>query len=171
MIVIGCDFHPRFQQIAFLDQETGEYFERRLHYPEEATLFYRSLKGQQVKIGAEATGSLRWFRRLTDELGYEFLVGDASEISASNPRRQKTDKRDARHILKLLMEDRFPTVWQPGVEAEDLRQLLSHRCRLIRLRAKTKNQLDCIAKNEGLLTTRVWSPKRRKEMEELSLPG
>jgi transposase len=171
MIIIGCDFHPRFQQIAFLDQETGEYFERRLHHPEEVTLFYRSLKGKQVKIGAEATGSLRWFRRLTDELGYEFLVGDASEISASNPRRQKTDKRDARHILKLLMEDRFPTVWQPGVEAEDLRQLLSHRCRLIRLRAKTKNQLDSIAKNEGLLTTRVWSPKRRKEMEELPLPG
>ena len=29
-MIIGCDFHPRFQQIAFLNQETGEYGERRL---------------------------------------------------------------------------------------------------------------------------------------------
>ena len=101
MIIIGCDFHPRFQQIAFLDQETGEYFERRLHHPEEVTLFYRSLKGKQVKIGAEATGSLRWFRRLTDELGYESRWRCERDICIQ-PAPAKTDKRDARHILKLL---------------------------------------------------------------------
>ena len=33
MMIIGCDFHPRFQQIAFVDQETGEYGERRLSHP------------------------------------------------------------------------------------------------------------------------------------------
>ena len=27
MMIIGCDFHPRFEQIAFIDQETGEYGE------------------------------------------------------------------------------------------------------------------------------------------------
>jgi hypothetical protein len=30
MMIIGCDFHPSFQQIAYVDQETGEYEERRL---------------------------------------------------------------------------------------------------------------------------------------------
>jgi hypothetical protein len=29
MIIIGVDYHPSFQQIAFLDQETGECGERR----------------------------------------------------------------------------------------------------------------------------------------------
>jgi hypothetical protein len=24
MIIIGCDFHPRYQQIAMMDTETGE---------------------------------------------------------------------------------------------------------------------------------------------------
>jgi len=74
-MIIGCDFHPRFQQIAFIDQETGEYEERRLNHTEEAERFYRSLAGRQVRIGAEATGNFRWFRRLMQELGHEFLLG------------------------------------------------------------------------------------------------
>ena len=165
MMIIGCDFHPRFQQIAFIDQETGEYGERRLSHPEEAEQFYRSLVGRQVRIGAEATGNFRWFRQLMQELGHEFLLGDPGAIRAASPRRQKTDKRDARHILKLLVEDRFPAVWQPPMENEDMRQLLLHRCRMVRFRARIKNQLDSMAKNEGLLSKRVWCAMRRKQIE------
>jgi transposase len=106
-----------------------------------------------------------------DELGHEFLLGDASAIHASAPREQRTDKRDARHILKLLMENRFPAIWQPAVENVELRQLLLHRCRLVRMRARIKNQLDSMAKNEGLLSSRVWSPRRRQQIETLPLPG
>jgi transposase len=124
-----------------------------------------------VRIGVEATGNFRWFQRLMDELGHEFLLGDASAIHASAPREQRTDKRDARHILKLLMENRFPAIWQPAVENVELRQLLLHRCRLVRMRARIKNQLDSMAKNEGLLSSRVWSPRRRQQIETLPLPG
>lgn len=85
-------------------------------------------------MGLEETGNFRWFRRLLEELGIEMLLGDASAIHASFPRRQQTDKRDARHTLSLLVEDRFPKVWQPPVENEETRQLLLHRCRLVRLR-------------------------------------
>ena len=109
-MIIGCDFHPSFQQIAYLDQETGEYEERRLSHRGEAVAFYRSLAGKVVLIGVEATGNDRWFRDLMSELGHELLVGDASAIHASAPREQRTDKRDARHILRLLMENRFPAV-------------------------------------------------------------
>jgi transposase len=172
MMIIGCDFHPRFQQIAFVDLQTGEYGERRLSHPEEAERFYRSLAGRQVRIGLEATGNFRWFRRLIHELGYEFLLGDPSQIRASSPRKQKTDKRDARHILNLLLgQERFPAVWQPPLENEDLRQLLLHRCRLVRLRVRIKNQLDSMAKNEGLLGSRGWSAKRRQQIEALPLSG
>src|SRR5271166_3816210 len=171
MMIIGCDFHPRFQQIAFIDQETGEYGERRLSHPEEAERFYRSLAGRPVRIGAEATGNFRWFRHLLEELSHEFLRGDATTIRAACPRRQKTDKRDARHILNMLVEDRFPVVWQPSVENDDLRQLLMHHCRMVRMRTRVKNQLDSMAKNEGIWSSRVWSAKRRSKIEALPLPG
>jgi transposase len=105
------------------------------------------------------------------ELGHELLLGDPGAIHATIPRRQQTDKRDAQQILKLLLEDRFPQVWQPPVENEHLRQLLLHRCRMVRLRAQVKNQLDAVAKNEGATEKRVWSGLRRLQIEALPLTG
>ena len=170
-MIIGCDFHPSFQQIAYVDQETGEYGERRLSHRDEAEVFYGSLAGRQVRVGVEATGNDRWFRRLVMDAGYELQVGDASAIHASQPREQRTDKRDARHILRLLVEDRFPAVWQPSAGNEAQRQLLMHRCRLVRIRTRIKNQLDSIAKCEGLTGSRSWSSKRRQQIEALPLGG
>jgi transposase len=171
MIIIGCDFHPGFQRIAYLEEETGEYGERRLSHPAEAEQFYRALQGKQVQIGIEATGNYRWFRRRMAELHYDVQLGDAAEIRASNPRRQKTDKRDARHILKLLWEKRFPAIWQPPVENEHLRQLLLHRCRMVRMRTHLINQLDSIFKNEGVPSCTLRSSKHRQQLQALPLTG
>ena len=43
MMIIGCDYQPGFQQIAWLDTEIGELRERRLGHREEAEAFYRDL--------------------------------------------------------------------------------------------------------------------------------
>jgi transposase len=69
MLIIGCDYHPSFQQIAFVDTETGEFQERRLEHREEAEKFYRELaaQGKKVRVGMEASGQGRWFERLLEE--------------------------------------------------------------------------------------------------------
>jgi hypothetical protein len=55
MIIIGCDFHTRFQQIAMLDPTTGEVMGRRLeHENGEAEKFYETLPGP-ARVGVEAT--------------------------------------------------------------------------------------------------------------------
>src|SRR6476660_9758239 len=66
MIIIGADYHPAFQQIAFVDTETGELQERRLDHPEAAEKFYRELaaQGKKVRVGMEASGHARWFALL-----------------------------------------------------------------------------------------------------------
>ena len=79
MLIIGCDYHPSVQQIAFVDLETGETGERQLlHKDGEAERFYRDLKlrGISVRVGIEATGHARWFERLLVELGFELWIGD-----------------------------------------------------------------------------------------------
>ena len=65
MLIIGCDFHTRYQQIAMANDETGELLlERRLdHESGEALAFYRSLQGS-VRVGIEATGPIHWFEPL-----------------------------------------------------------------------------------------------------------
>ena len=62
MKIIGCDFHPSFQQIAMVDLQTGEYTERSLA-PEEARQFYAELEGP-VLVGIEACGNTLWLERL-----------------------------------------------------------------------------------------------------------
>jgi len=56
MLIIRCDYHPGFQQIAYVDTETGEVAERRLTHREEAEQFYKTLKAGRVRIGMEASG-------------------------------------------------------------------------------------------------------------------
>ncbi len=107
MLIIGCDFHTRYQQIAMLEEATGELTERRLeHESGEAEAFYRSLPGP-VRVGIEATGPLRWFERLLTELGHELWIGDAAKIRASEVRKQKTDERDALLILVYRWRNAF----------------------------------------------------------------
>src|SRR5271165_6323167 len=141
MKIIGCDYHPSFQQIAMLDLDTGEYTELRLlHAGGEAQRFYESLRGP-VRVGVESSGNMLWFERLLQRLGHELWLGDAGVIRAKAPRKQKTDVRDARHLLQLLRENNFPRIWVPGVAERDLRQLLKHRHTLVQMRTRVKNQL------------------------------
>ena len=113
MLIIGCDYHPSFQQIAYVDNETGELGERRLLHREEAEQFYSKLREQRavVRVGMEASGHARWFERLLHGLQFELWVGNAAEIRTERVRKQKTDRQDAQLLLRLMMEDRFPRIW------------------------------------------------------------
>ena len=172
MKIIGCDFHPSFQQIAMLDLETGEYTRKRLlHASGEAAEFYRKMQGEAVRVGIEATGSTRWFERLLEELGQELVMGDAAKIRASCVRRQKTDVRDADHLLQLLERDQFPSIWVASTEERDLRELVVHRHKLVQMRTRVKNQLQHVALNEGLQKKRqLWTKQGREWLEQLPLP-
>src|SRR5437762_13512880 len=104
MMIIGVDYHPSFQQIAFLDQETGECGERRLNHSDgEAEKFYRELpqRGISVRVGLEATGYARWFERLLAELGIEVWIGDAAASKTRRVRAQETARQDATRLRKL----------------------------------------------------------------------
>src|SRR6202142_2095205 len=174
MLSIGCDYHPSMQQIAYVDTETGEGGERRLmHRDGEAERFYRALKQRQieVRVGMEATGYARWFERLLAELGFELWIGDPARIRARRVRKQKTDRKDAQLLLRLLLEgDGFPRIWVPSPENRDLRQLLWHRHRLVQMRTRIMNQLQAVAMNEGKRwKKKLFSAQGRAQLEELPL--
>jgi transposase len=170
MKIVGCDLHTRYQQIAMLDQETGELIERRLeHEGGEARGFYASLEGP-VRVGIEATGHTRWFEGMLAELGHELWIGDAAEIRASMVRKQKTDARDAAHLLQLLLSERFPRLWRPSLAERDLRQLVWHRQKLVWMRNAIGNQLHALAMGEGVCRKKkLFTKKGRVELEGLKL--
>jgi transposase len=170
MIIIGVDFDPEFQQIAWVDTETGEFQEKRLAHPAEAERFYRAVAGEKVRVGMEASGHARWFERLVTELQFELRIGDAAEIRTKRVRKQKTDRQDAQLILRLLLEDRFPQIWVPSSENRDLRQLLWHRHRMVQARTRIMNQLQAVALNEGLrCKKKLWREHGRQQLESFRL--
>ena len=172
MLIIGCDYHPSFQQIAFVDTETGELQQRRLGHREEAEQFYRALAtaGAEVRVGMEASGHAGWFERLLAELNFELWMGDAAKIAAKRVRKQKTDRLDAQHILTLMVKDDFPKIWVPSGENRDVRQLLWHRHRMVQTRTRIMNQLQAAALNEGLrYKKKLWRESGRQQLESLPL--
>lgn len=173
IIWIGCDFHPSFQCIAMLDTESGEYVERKLdHGSGEAQRFYEGLKGRRVVIGMEACGNSGWFEHMVAEMGQELWLGDAGTIRSLVVRKQKTDRRDAEHLLELLRQDRFPRIWVPSPGMRDSRQLLLHRHKLVQMRTRVKNELQHLALNQGLQQKRkLWTQAGRKQLESLPLTG
>jgi transposase len=172
MKIVGCDFHPSYQQVAVFNTLTGEVEERKLmHADGQAEQFYRELEAPAL-IGMESVGNAQWFVRLVESLGHQLWIGDAAKIRASYVRKQKTDKRDAGHILKLLLENRFPRIWVPNQQQRDLRQLLLHRHKLVGVRTRLKTELQHLALNLGVQKKRqLWSVRGRAELEKLPLQG
>jgi transposase len=173
MLLIGVDYHPSFQQVAFLNLDTGECGELPLNHSDgEAERFYRDLqnRGIRVRVGMEATGYSRWFERLLAELDFELWIGDPAEIKTRRVKKQKTDRKDAQLLLRLMREDNFPRIWVPSPENRDVRQLLWHRHQLVQMRTRIMNQLQALARNQGRRwKAKLWSEQGRAELEKLAL--
>ena len=97
-------------------------------------------------------------------------MGDPAEIWARSVRRQVTDVRAAEHLLDWLLTRRFPRIWVPTPGERDLRQLLKHRDKLVRMQTSLKNQLHFLAMSQGVCRKRkLWSERGRAELEALRL--
>src|SRR5712691_4743473 len=171
MRIIGVDLHARQQTIAMLDPETGELVEKTLKHEGETVREFYSALPHPVLVGIEATGSMYWFLELLEELGIERQVGHPTEIRAAEPRKQKHDRRDAALLLKLQVENRFPSIWMPSIELRDLRTLLMHRHQWVRMRTRVQNALQAIALGHGLRRGKpLWSQTGQHAIESLPLP-
>src|SRR3989449_3395753 len=168
MMIIGCDFHPSWQQVSWLDTETGETGEqKRAGLGRRGTVLPAS-----SGAGADRHGS---HRQLSLAGGFAERVGSRAVggrcgADSCQLRAAATDKRDAAHILKLLVEGRFPRIWMPSSEVRDLRQLLLHRYKLGIMRARGKNELQHLCLNKGVQRKhKLWSQAGQQILRELPL--
>jgi transposase len=109
MKVVGCDVHLGHQQSSVVETFFGGEGVEVEPSGRRSQAVYRELE-VPVLIGIEAAGNSDRFVGLVRRFGHGVGVGDAAQIRASYVRKQMTDKRDAGHILKRLIEGRFPEV-------------------------------------------------------------
>jgi transposase len=171
MTLVGVDLHTREQSVAMLDTTTGEVGQLRIrHDGNDVERFYAALP-PAATVAIESTGYALWFHVLMQRLGHTLLVGDAAKIRATVVRKTKTDRRDARHILTLISEGRFPAIWVPDPGVRDLRALIAHRMRLVRVRNMVRNGVHAIAMNYRLaLGASLFTRRGLARLHELPLP-
>jgi len=174
MIIVGCDYHPSFQEIAYVDTESGELNEQSLEHREAAEAFYRKLwraEERRCAWGWRPVDTRVGSNACLAELEIELWLGDVAVIRAKRGRRKpKTDRQNAQHILHLMLKEDFPKIWVPSWENRDLRQLLWHRHRMGQARTRLLNQLQAVALNEGLrCKKKLWREKGRKQLEAVRL--
>lgn len=171
-VYCGVDFHARSQTICYCDTTDGEVRRHELHHQkDDVRAFYQQLSGEVV-VGWEASGYSSWFEQMLEGLGHQVWVGDATEIRRLARRRQKNDKRDAEHILELLLRDEFPRLHRQSAESREVLRQLRYRQRLVKINVMIKNNLHAIALGAGLsLQTQLSTNKGRELLEALPLSG
>ena len=113
-------------------------------------------------------GLKRWWR----SLGHQLWIGDAAKIRPATFASRRPISENAGHILTLLVENRFPRLWVADAQQRDIRQLLTHRHKLVGVRTRLKTELQHLALNQGVQKKRqLWNEKGRALLESLPLQG
>ena len=171
MMIIGCDLHTRYQQIAMLDTDTGELVERRLeHESGEARAFYVCAARARCEWGSKPrdtrTGSRRCWRNWGTSCGWAMRRRFGRRWCASR-RRMRGTRRTCWICCARIA---FRTIWRPSPAERDLRQLVWHRQKLVWMRGAVKNQMHALAMGEGVCRKKkLFTAKGRKELEGLAL--
>jgi transposase len=171
-IIVGCDYHPSFQQIAYVDIETGEWKEQRLEHRESAEAFSRELasRGAKVPVGwkpvGTRAGSSACWRNLVSSFGWGCGC-DPSQVRS--PQAQDGSPGCPAHSAPPAQAGFSQDL---GTELGKPRpgQLLWHRHRMVQARTRLMNQLQAVALNEGLrCKKKLWREKGRKQLEAIRL--
>ncbi|MCH6546763.1 MAG: IS110 family transposase [Deltaproteobacteria bacterium] len=165
----GADLHKKVTQLAVLRERKPPSQFRFSNDPHTVEEVLKRLPWG-TKIAVEATGNGWWFVEKARELGHEAYLSHPKQTKAIASARLKSDKVDARMLAKLLKADLLPTVWIPGERERYIRELLSHRGRLVRARTGVINELHAVyAKRNMEVLGKAWLkahpvPYRVKEL-------
>jgi len=117
-------------------------------------------------VGIEASSKAGWFEKLILEAGHKLVVGNPVLIRKSAPSRHKNDRRDAEHILDLLLTGRFPEIWRRPRESSEILEVLRLRSGLVRQRTQIYNRLQALAKNVGMPKAKMSNAGVQKVLRE-----
>lgn len=169
-VYVAVDFHARQQTISYCDLADGEIHRLELrHQRDDVRAFYASLSGAVI-VGFEASGYSAWFEQLLAELGHPYWLGNPAEIRRKAPRRQKNDRRDADHMLDLMLKGDFPRLHTFSNESRLVLRQLRYRHKLVKIRTIAKNSLQAIGINAGLpLKRQLLTEKGIRQLQALPL--
>ncbi len=125
--LVGLDVHAAKIVAAILDPDSGELREARFGGETAAVLELCSSLPEPVRAAYEAGPTGYGLARQLEQAGVECVVAAPGKIPRAPTDRIKTDRRDAEHLVRLLLAGKLHRVRVPGPAEEALRDLVRAR--------------------------------------------
>jgi transposase len=125
--LVGLDVHASKVVAAMLDAETGELrFSRTAGETDRTVALCASLEGP-VRVAYEAGPTGFGLARALTEAGIDCVIAAPGKIPRAAQDRVKTDRRDAEHLVRLLLAGKLEPVRVPTSAEEAMRDLVRAR--------------------------------------------
>ena len=125
--LVGLDVHASKVVAAMLDEQTGELrFSRLGGETDRAVALCAGLEGP-VRVAYEAGPTGFGLARALTAAGVECVVAAPGKIPRAAQDRVKTDRRDAEHLVRLLLAGKLEAVRVPTSAEEAMRDLVRAR--------------------------------------------
>jgi transposase len=147
---LGIDLHKRQAVCCLLDGKGEERGRERVESSREGLRsLLAGLSGYEVGVAIEASGCTAWAVDLLRELGVRVEVANPYDVSLIRRDRNKTDRRDAKHLAKLLRLGELPRAHIPEPAVRGERKWLRHRAGVAVWRGMVRNKIHAIVTANG----------------------
>jgi transposase len=125
--LVGLDVHATKIVAAVLDAETGQLQTFTMSGETAKAVQFCAALPRPVRVAYEAGPTGYGLARELARRGVQCVVAAPGKIPRASGDRVKTDRRDAEHLVRLLLAGKLHAVRVPGDEEEALRDLVRAR--------------------------------------------
>jgi transposase len=169
--LVGLDVHATKIVAAVLDGQTGELQTFALSGDTNAAAGFCAGLPRPVRVAYEAGPTGYGLARELAKRGVECVVAAPSKIPRASGDRVKTDRRDAEHLVRLLLAGRLHAVRVPGAEEEALRDLVRARDSVRMDLMRCRHRLSKLLLRHGIRFDdgAAWTERHRAWLATLTL--
>lgn len=177
MLYVGLDYHQKRSSLCVLDENGKQLMQREVIGSWDKVIkFLKEVKssqgsGQKMAICYEASCGYGFLHDELRKFCIRVAVAHPGRLRLIFRSKKKNDRIDAKKLATLLYLDQVPPVWVPDAETRTWRQTIEYRTRLVRKRARVKNEIRALLRNYGITPPRsLWNKKGLAWLYELEMP-
>jgi transposase len=169
--LVGLDVHATKIVAAVLDAETGQLQTFSMDGNAGGAAGFCAGLPRPVRVAYEAGPTGYGLARELVRRGIECVVAAPSKIPRASGDRVKTDRRDAEHLVRLLLAGKLHPVRVPGDEEEALRDLVRARDAVRTDLMRSRHRLSKLLLRHGIRFEdgQAWTDRHQRWLESVTL--
>lgn len=172
MLYVGLDIHSKAIAVCVLG-ENGALFRRATVRSVDEMMNILETLPQPFEVCYEASCGYGYFYDLLKPVASRVVVAHPGHLRLIFRSKQKSDRRDAEKLAKLLYLGESPAVHVPSGDVRVWRELITCRARLVRKRTAAKNGLRALLRSVAIHVPRspgLWTRRGMRWARSLDWP-